>query len=141
MYVYLCILQHILLHWSWYLQLTASESAYNYVLWHCQLHWNWSCQIIFCLFKCFLTIRFSKCKCKCIYIHAVYLLNLGFDSCYTVPITIAIIICVMRACTPSLTQILIRYIGSGIFPNDWKEAKVLPLYKSGAKTDPGNYNP
>lgn len=42
---------------------------------------------------------------------------------------------------PSLTEIFIQSIATGIFPSDWKEARVSPLYKSGAKTDPGNYRP
>ena len=42
---------------------------------------------------------------------------------------------------PSLTKIFIQSIITGIFPEEWKEARVSPLYKSGAKNDPSNYRP
>ena len=29
----------------------------------------------------------------------------------------------------------------GIFPDDWKTAKILPVFKEGNKTDCGNYRP
>ena len=42
----------------------------------------------------------------------------------------------------SLTQIFNKSIKSGIFPGDWKRARVTPLYKnSGERTDPSNYRP
>ena len=42
---------------------------------------------------------------------------------------------------PSLTEIFIQSINTGIFPNEWQEARVSPLYKHGAKSDPSNYRP
>lgn len=34
---------------------------------------------------------------------------------------------------PSLTKIFIQSIITGIFPEKWKEVRVSPLYKNGAK--------
>ena len=42
---------------------------------------------------------------------------------------------------PSLTAILTASINTGIFPNEWKESMVSPVYKSGARNDPSNYRP
>ena len=42
---------------------------------------------------------------------------------------------------PSLTFIVNKSIISGEFPSSWKEAKVKPLFKSGAKDDISNYRP
>ena len=42
---------------------------------------------------------------------------------------------------PSLTKIFIQSINTRIFPEEWKEARVSPLYKTGAKNDPSNYRP
>ena len=42
---------------------------------------------------------------------------------------------------PSLTEIFSQSINTGIFPNDWKEARVSPLFKNGVKNDPNNYRP
>ena len=33
------------------------------------------------------------------------------------------------------------YLKHGIIPDDWKTAKVIPIFKSGTRTDPGNYRP
>ncbi|CAB4024381.1 Hypothetical predicted protein [Paramuricea clavata] len=42
----------------------------------------------------------------------------------------------------SLTEIFItKSIHTGIFPDEWKEARVSPVYKNGAKHDPSNYRP
>ena len=43
--------------------------------------------------------------------------------------------------TPSLTFFVNKSILSGEFPSSWKEAKVKPLFKSGAKDDVNNYRP
>ena len=40
---------------------------------------------------------------------------------------------------PSL--VFSQFINTGIFPNDWKEARVSPLFKNGVKNDPNNYRP
>ena len=42
---------------------------------------------------------------------------------------------------PSLTEIFAKSIYTGIFPNEWKEARVSPIYKNGAKREPSNYRP
>jgi hypothetical protein len=41
---------------------------------------------------------------------------------------------------PSLTEIFAKSIHTGIFPV-WKEARVSPVYKNGAKHEPSNYRP
>ena len=42
---------------------------------------------------------------------------------------------------PALTKIFTKSIETGIFPQEWKLAKVTPIFKRGEKTDPGNYRP
>ena len=42
---------------------------------------------------------------------------------------------------PSLTEIYAKSIYTGIFPNEWKEARVSPVYKNGTKHEPSNYRP
>jgi hypothetical protein len=42
---------------------------------------------------------------------------------------------------PSLTSIFTASINTGIFPHEWKESRVSPVYKSGARNDPSNYRP
>lgn len=42
---------------------------------------------------------------------------------------------------PSLTSIFSKSILTGIYPNDWKTAKVTPLFEKGIKSDPNNYRP
>ena len=42
---------------------------------------------------------------------------------------------------PSLTAIFTASIKTGIFPQEWKESRVSPVYKSGARNDPSNYRP
>ena len=43
--------------------------------------------------------------------------------------------------SPSLTGILHQSILTGIFPCDWKLAKVSPIFKNGSKSDLNNYRP
>ena len=40
---------------------------------------------------------------------------------------------------PSLTAIFTAPINTGIFPQEWKESRVSPVHKSGARNDPSNY--
>jgi hypothetical protein len=42
---------------------------------------------------------------------------------------------------PSLTGIFAASIRTGIFPYEWKASRVMPIFKSGTKSDPGNYRP
>ena len=42
---------------------------------------------------------------------------------------------------PSLTAIFTASINTGIFPQECKESRVSPVYKSGARNDPSNYRP
>ena len=42
---------------------------------------------------------------------------------------------------PSLTEILAKSMYTGIFLNEWKKARVSPVYKNGAKREPSNYRP
>ena len=41
----------------------------------------------------------------------------------------------------SLCSIFNQSIISGIFPEEWKSAKVTPLFKNGQRSDPNNYRP
>ena len=40
-----------------------------------------------------------------------------------------------------LAKIFNESLLTGIFPSDWKEAKVIPVYKSGTKSNMNNYRP
>ena len=42
---------------------------------------------------------------------------------------------------PSLTGIFNQSLVTGIFPSDWKMAKVSPIFKYGSKTDLNNHRP
>ena len=42
---------------------------------------------------------------------------------------------------PSLTKIFEKSIHTGIFPTEWKLARVSPIFKNGVKTDMNNYRP
>ena len=46
-----------------------------------------------------------------------------------------------NALAPSLLYIVNKSLITGEFPCSWKEAKVKPLFKSGAKDDKNNYRP
>ena len=41
----------------------------------------------------------------------------------------------------SLTHIFNLGTSTGIIPNDWKSARVTPIYKADSKVDPANYRP
>ena len=51
----------------------------------------------------------------------------------------------LKACAPaivdSLTYILNLSLQLGVFPTEWKKARVSPIFKKGSKTDPGNFRP
>ena len=40
-----------------------------------------------------------------------------------------------------MTHIFNLVISTGIIPNDWKSARVTPIYKADSKVDPSNYRP
>ena len=42
---------------------------------------------------------------------------------------------------PSLTQIIIKSIGTGLFPTEWKLTRVTPIFKKGKRDDPNNLRP
>ena len=42
---------------------------------------------------------------------------------------------------PSLTEIFAQSINTGIFPKEWKIARVTPIFKKGKKNDLNNYRP
>ena len=50
-----------------------------------------------------------------------------------------------KTCAPAiadgLTYIINLSFRSGVFPAEWKQARVSPIFKKGAKTDPGNFRP
>ena len=46
-----------------------------------------------------------------------------------------------REVAPSITQIINRSIDTDVFPSIWKDAKVIPSFKSESKHDVSNYRP
>ena len=42
---------------------------------------------------------------------------------------------------PSLTEIFAKSFHTGIFTDEWKEERVSPVYKNGARHEPSNYRP
>ena len=43
--------------------------------------------------------------------------------------------------SPSLTEIFNKSLSTGSYPDDWKMAKVMPIYKHGNITELSNYRP
>ena len=43
--------------------------------------------------------------------------------------------------SPALTVIFQASLEQGALPNIWKSAEVVPIYKKGSRSDPGNYRP
>ena len=42
---------------------------------------------------------------------------------------------------PSISYLVNKSLTSGIFPQQWKEAKISPIFKTGSKDDVNNYRP
>jgi len=42
---------------------------------------------------------------------------------------------------PALTIIFRQSLNTGVVPEDWRRANVTPIFKKGAKSEPGNYRP
>ena len=49
-------------------------------------------------------------------------------------------VCSFELCTP-LSIIFNRFLDDGICPDNWKKSDVIPLFKKGCPTNPGNYRP
>lgn len=56
-------------------------------------------------------------------------------------INIKVLKCIKNLIIDDLTKCINKCLCEGIFPDSLKTAKVTPIYKSGSKTDPGNYRP
>ncbi len=52
---------------------------------------------------------------------------------------------VLKSCSmeisPPLFIIFKKSLDAGKLPSDWKTARVMPTFKKGSKTSPGNYRP
>lgn len=63
-------------------------------------------------------------------------LSAGFDD---IPVSL------IKKCITSVKKPLVHIynisLNSGVFPNEWKIAKVIPLYKKGDRSDYKNYRP
>ena len=74
----------------------------------------------------------------------VYRLLLGLSSNKATgidKITCEVIKKAAPAISDSLTLIFNQSITSSCFPDEWKTAKVIPLYKNGQRNVPGKYRP
>ena len=40
-----------------------------------------------------------------------------------------------------MAAIFTKFLEEGVVPLDWKKANVTPIFKKGAKSEPGNYRP
>ena len=45
------------------------------------------------------------------------------------------------ALVPQLVYMFNQSLSSGIFPDSWKIARIVPLFKGGSKEDVGNFRP
>ena len=65
----------------------------------------------------------------------------NIDSSKATDISPKIIKCCSEIIAPNLRKILNDCKNSGYFPDVLKVARVIPLYKTGDESDPGNYRP
>ena len=42
---------------------------------------------------------------------------------------------------PSLTQVIIKSVSTGLFPTEWKLTRVTPIFKKGKRDDPNSLRP
>ena len=63
------------------------------------------------------------------------------DAIYIDKISVKLIQAAGKTILKSLKNIFNLSLNTGIFPDDWKIARVTPIYKSENKTDCGNYRP
>ena len=64
-----------------------------------------------------------------------------FFFTYFEDISLDIVINVIPVISKPLTHICNNSFKTGVFPSRMKRAKIKPIFKSGAKTDIGNYRP
>ena len=60
---------------------------------------------------------------------------------YRLPAIVHLLKSVRHSLSPLLAAVMNKFISTGIYPHLLKHAKVIPVYKTGDKTDPRNYRP
>ena len=56
-------------------------------------------------------------------------------------ITVSMLRLTFPVIAPHLLKVINTSITSGVLPREWKIATVIPIFKSGSQTEPGNYRP
>ena len=62
-------------------------------------------------------------------------------STYRLPAIVHLLKSVRHSLSPLLAALMNKFISTSIYPHLLKHAKVIPVYKTGDKTDPCNYRP